>query len=108
MNNKKLNTGKAKGGIFRRKSDRPTKQELQELKAYYNDLTAELPEEWAIEKLDSERRCHFLMLMKIADYAEMGGLWAILTAFKMGFLFAQGKIELGLPDYEEKDGTDHE
>ena len=56
MNNKKLNTGKAKGGIFRRKSDRPTKQELQELKDYYTDITAELSEDWALEKLDSERR----------------------------------------------------
>lgn len=99
---------KAKGGIFRRKIDRPTKQELQELKDYYNELTADLSHGWALEKLDSERRCHFLMLMKIADYAEMGGLFSILTAFKMGYLFAQGKIELGLPDYEAgKGGTEN-
>lgn len=99
---------KAKGSIFRRKSDRPTKQELQELKDYYNAMTAELPEDWALEKLDSERICHFLMLMKIADYAKMGGLFSILTAFKMGYLYAKGKIELGLPDYEEKDGANND
>lgn len=100
---------KAKGGIFRRKSDRPTKQELQELKDYYNELTADLSHEWALEKLDSERRCHFLMLVKISDYAIMGGSFAILTAFKMGYLYAKGKIELGLPDYESgKGGIEHE
>lgn len=100
---------KAKGGIFKRKSDRPTKQELQELKDYYNELTADLSHEWALEKLDSERRCHFLMLVKISDYAIMGGSFAILTAFKMGYLYAKGKIELGLPDYEAgKGGTEHE
>lgn len=100
---------KANGGIFRRKSDRPTKQELQELKDYYNAMTAELPEDWALEKLDSERICHFLMLLKIADFAKMGKTFSILTAFKLGFLYAKGKIELGLPDYEAgKGGTEHE
>lgn len=112
MNNKKLNTDKGraakKKGFFKKWADHPTKQELQELKDYYNVMTAELPEDWALEKLDSERICHFLMLMKIADYAKMGGLFSILTAFKMGYLYAKGKIELGLPDYEEKDGINND
>lgn len=87
---------------LKKKNDRPTNQELQELKDYYNAMTAELPEDWALEKLDSERRCHFLMLLKIADFAKMGKLFSILTAFKMGYLYAKGKIELGLPDnYED-------
>lgn len=94
---------------LKKKIDRPTKQDIKELKDYYNAMTAELPEDWVLEKLDSERRCHFLMLMKIADYAEMGGLFSILTSFKMGYLYAKGKIELGLPDYEAgKGGTEHE
>lgn len=93
---------------LKKKIDRPTKQDIQELKDYYNELTAELSHEWALEKLDSERRCHYLMLLKIADFEEMGKTFSILTAFKMGYLYAQGKIELGLPDFEEKDGTEHE
>lgn len=99
---------KAKGGIFKRKSDRPTKQDIQELKDYYNELTAELSHEWALDKLDSERRCHYLMLLKIADFEEMGKTFSILTAFKLGYLYAKGKIELGLPDYEEKDGANND
>lgn len=94
---------------LKKKIDRPTKQDIQELKDYYNELTTELSHEWALEKLDSERICHFLMLVKISDYAIMGGSFAILTAFKMGYLYAKGKIELGLPDYESgKGGTEHE
>jgi len=83
---------------------RPSKQELQELTDYYNKLTAELPHDWALENLDSEERCHYLMLLKIADYRRMGKSFAILTAFKMGYLYAKGKIELGLPDHEAEKG----
>lgn len=113
MSNKKLNTGKAgaarKKGFFKWWTDRPTAQDLQELTEYYDNLTAELPHEWALEKLDSEERCHYLMLLKIADFRKMGKLYSILTAFKIGYLYAQGKIALGLPDYESgKDGTSNE
>lgn len=90
MNNKKLNTGKAKGGIFRRKSDRPTKQELQELKDYYNKLTAAVSDEMAMDILDSPERYHFLMLLKVADYAKLGKSWAILTAAKIGYIAGKG------------------
>lgn len=90
MNNKKLNTGKAKGGIFGRKSDRPTKQELQELKTYYNKLTAAVPDETAMDILDSPERYHFLMLLKVADYAKLGKSWAILTAAKIGYIAGKG------------------
>lgn len=90
MNNKKLNTEKAKGGIFRRKSDRPTKQELQELKTYYNKLTAAVPDETAMDILDSPERYHFLMLLKVADYAKLGKSWAILTAAKIGYIAGKG------------------
>ena len=44
FNNKKLNTEKGraakKKGFFKKWADRPTKQEIQELKSYYNRLTA--------------------------------------------------------------------
>lgn len=78
---------------LKKKIDRPTKQDIQELKDYYNELTAELSHEWALEKLDSERRCHYLMLLKIADFEEMGKTFSILTAFKMGYLYAQDKVK---------------
>lgn len=95
--------------FFKRRTNKPTKAELKSLVEYYNKMTAELPHDWALEKLDSEEKCHYLMLLKIADFRKMGKLYSILTAFKMGYLFAQGKIALGLPDYEaRKAGTDHE
>ena len=81
---------KAKGGIFRRKSDRPTKQELQELKDYYNKLTAAVSDEMAMDILDSPERYHFLMLLKVADYAKLGKSWAILTAAKIGYITGKG------------------
>ncbi len=113
MNKKKLNTGKGrtakKGGLFKKWADRPTKQELQNLADYYNKLTAAISNDFAMEMLDSPEAWHYLRLLKIADYRHMGKSFAILTAFKMGYLYAKGKIELGLPNYEAgKAGTDHE
>lgn len=88
---------KHKTTIFHR-TKKPTKAELKNLVKYYNGMTAELPHDWALEKLDSPEKCHYLMLLKIADHAKMGKTFSILTAFKMGYLYAKGKIELGLPD----------
>jgi len=94
MSNKKLNTGKTgaakKNGVFKKWADRPTKQELQELKSYYNRLTAAVPDEMAMDILDSPERYHFLMLLKIADYTKMGKSWAILTAAKIGYIAGKG------------------
>lgn len=92
---------KHKTTIFHR-TKKPTKAELENLVKYYNGMTAELPHDWALEKLDSPEKYHYLMLLKIADHAKMGKTFSILTAFKMGYLYAKGKIELGLPDnYED-------
>lgn len=82
---------------MKKKSERPSKAELSRLTNYYDKLTAELPEGWALEHLDSPEKWHYLMLLKIADYHRMGKSFAILTAFKMGYLYAKGKIELGIP-----------
>ena len=99
MNNKKLNTEKGraakKKGIFKKWADRPTKQEIQELKSYYNRLTVAVPDEMAMDILDSPEKFHFLMLLKVADYAKLGKSWAILTAAKIGYIAGKG-------------GTDHE
>ncbi|MBD5521420.1 MAG: hypothetical protein HDR03_09410 [Lachnospiraceae bacterium] len=81
------------------RKNQPSKAELESLVKYYSGLTAELQHKWALEKLDSEKRCHYLMLLKIADYHDMGKTFAILTAFKMGYLYAKGKIDLGVPSY---------
>lgn len=84
--------------------NQPSKAELDNLTRYYEELTAELPKDFALEKLDSPEKCHYLMLLKIADYRPMGKTFAILTAFNMGYLYGQGKIELGLPDYDDGKG----
>lgn len=86
---------------LKKKSKRPTRAELESLVEYYNNMTAELPQGWALDKLDSPEKCHYLMLLKIADYCKMGKSFAILTAFKMGYLYANEKIDLGIPGYYE-------
>lgn len=88
--------------IFHR-TPRPTKAELDSLVAYYNGLTADLPDEWALEHLDGPEKCHWLMLPKIAAHREMGALFSVCTAFKMGYLYGQGKIELGRPESDYDD-----
>lgn len=97
MSNKKLNTGKAgaakKKGFFKKWADRPTKQELQELKDYYNCLTSAVSDEMAMDILDSPEKFHFLMLLKVADYAKLGKSWAILTAAKIGYIAGKGGTE---------------
>lgn len=85
---------KHKTTIFHR-TKKPTRQEIQELKDYYNRLTAAVPDEMAMDILDSPERYHFLMLLKVADYAKLGKSWAILTAAKIGYIAGKG-------------GTDHE
>lgn len=94
MSNKKLNTGKAgaarKKGFFKKWADRPTKQELQELKDYYNRLTAAVPDEMVMDILDSPEKWHFLMLLKVADHTKLGKSWAILTAAKIGYIAGKG------------------
>lgn len=75
---------------LKKKSDCLTKQELQELKSYYNKLAAAVPDEMAMDILDSPEKFHFLMLMKVADYARLGKSWAILTAAKIGYIAGKG------------------
>lgn len=75
---------------LKKKSDRPTKQELHGLKNYYNRLTAAVPDEMAMDILDSPEKSHFLMLLKVADYAKLGKSWAIITAAKIGYIAGKG------------------
>lgn len=104
--NKKLNTGKVgpkKKGRILEKTDRPTNQELQELVDFYNELTAEIDDEKAMEMMDTPKGWHYLLLLKIADHKPAGKTFAILKAYELGYLAAQGKVEVGgwLPADEE-------
>lgn len=103
MNNKKLNIAKGKAakkrGFFKKRADRPTKQELENLVKYYEEKTAAMSDNEAMELLDSPEKWHYLMLLKIADYAHMGKTKVIIYAFKMGYLYAKRKIDLGTPNY---------
>lgn len=85
--------------FLKKGTSRPTKAELKKLVNYYEKKTAAMSDDEAIEKLDSPEKWHYLMLLKIADYAHMGKTKAIIYAFKMGYLYAKGKIDLGTPDY---------
>ena len=82
-----------------KKNVKPTAAELKSLVKYYSHMTAAMPDDEAMEMLDSPEKWHYLTLLKIADYAPMGKTKAIVYAFKMGYLYAKGKIELGLPEH---------
>lgn len=84
---------------LKKKNVKPTAAELKSLIKYYNRMTAAMSDDEAMEMLDSLERFHYLMLLKIADHAPMGKTKAIIYAFKMGYLYAKGKIELGLPEH---------
>lgn len=90
MNTKKLNTAKRKTpkkwGLSKTRANRPSKAELKNLVTYYKEKTAAVSDNEAMEGLDSPERCHFLMLLKIADFAKMGKTFAILTAYKLGYM----------------------
>lgn len=87
--------------FFKTANNRPSQDDLDRLKRYYEDLTAGLSDSWALGNLDSPEKCHWLMLLKLADYARSGKTFAIFTAFKLGYLHGQGRIELGIPDWYE-------
>ena len=82
-----------------KKNVKPTAAELKSLAKYYNRMTAAMSDDEAMEMLDSPEKWHYLTLLKISDYAPMGKTKAIIYAFKMGYLYAKGKIELGLPEH---------
>lgn len=84
---------------LKKKNVKPTAAELKSLAKYYNHMTAAMSDDEAMEMLDGPEKWHYLTLLKIADYVPMGKTKSIIYAFKMGYLYAKGKIELGLPEH---------
>lgn len=78
------------------KPNGPTNTELERIIKDYDALTKGLSNEWAMDKLDTPGKSHWVALLKISDfYHPTGGAKAILIAFKLGYMFGKGMIELG-------------
>lgn len=90
-------------GIFKKKRKQPTKEELQSILARYKRQTAEITDETAIDMMDTEKKNDFFLLLKVADYAQMGKSRAILTAFKLGYLKGKAKHEPDVHNLEFQD-----
>ena len=90
-------------GIFKKKRKQPTKEELQSILARYKRQTAEITDETAIDMMDTEKKNDFFLLLKVADYAQMGKSRAILTAFKLGYLKGKAKQEPDVHNLEFQD-----
>ncbi|KAI4446041.1 hypothetical protein C823_000558 [Eubacterium plexicaudatum ASF492] len=90
-------------GIFKKKRKQPTKEELQSILASYKRQTAEITDETAIDMMDTEKKNDFFLLLKVADYAQMGKSRAILTDFKLGYLKGKTKQEPDVHNLEFQD-----
>ena len=82
--------------------EKPSREKLSSLIEYYSNKTADLTDDWALEHLIKPDKWYMLELLEIADNWEMGKAFAILKAFKMGYLLAKGKIELEGDDPEDE------
>lgn len=67
-------------------SKRPTKETLERIIAKYDERTAEISAETAMDMMDTNEVNHFLMLLQIADYYPMGKSLSILYAYRLGYL----------------------
>lgn len=65
---------------------RPTREFLIGLVEKYEERTAPITDEIAMDLMDTNKTNHFLMLLQIADYLPMGKSRAIIDAFKLGYL----------------------
>lgn len=74
-------------------SYKPTKTLLQRIIAKYDERTAEVTTEMAMEMMDTNETNHFLMLLQIADYYPMGKSLSILYAYKLGYLEGKAGAE---------------
>lgn len=72
---------------------KPTKEFLEKIVAKYEERTAELPTETAMDMMDTNETNHFLMLLQIADYYPMGKSLSIIFAYKLGYLTGKAGAE---------------
>lgn len=66
-----------------------TNTNFQNLIQTYDNLTAEISNEKAMDMMCTDQLDHFLLLLKIADNIPMGKSKSILYAFKLGYLEGQ-------------------
>lgn len=76
--------------VLRGWKSQPSKEEAKRLSDYYKQLTAEVTDEKVLDLLDRPEKFDLLMLYRIAEYADMGKMKAIVYAFKLGYLAGKG------------------
>lgn len=76
------------------KSKKPSMEFLQKIVAKYDDRTAEISTETAMDMMDTNETNHFLMLLQIADYYPMGKSLSIIYAYKLGYLAGKAGAEV--------------
>lgn len=73
---------------------RPTKKFLKKIIAKYDERTAEISTETAMDMMDTNETNHFLILLQIADYYPMGKSLSIIYAYKLGYLAGKAGAEV--------------
>lgn len=73
---------------------KPTMEFLQKIVAKYDERTAEISTETAMDMMDTNETNHFLMLLQIADYYPMGKSLSIIYAYKLGYLEGKAGAEV--------------
>lgn len=76
------------------KHKKPTMEFLQKIVAKYDERTAEISTETAMDMMDTNETNHFLMLLQIADYYPMGKSLSIIYAYKLGYLAGKAGVEV--------------
>lgn len=76
------------------KHRKPTIEFLQKIVAKYDERTAEISTETAMDMMDTNETNHFLMLLQIADYYPMGKSLSIIYAYKLGYLEGKAGAEV--------------
>lgn len=77
-------TKKVKDTIFRGKRER--QQEIQALIQMFEERTAGISKEEAFNQLDTKTSWDFILLLRIADDAQLGKTKSILYSYKLGYL----------------------
>lgn len=75
------------------KHRKPTMEFFQKIVAKYDERTAEISTETAMDMMDTNETNHFLMLLQIADYYPMGKSLSIIYAYKLGYLAGKAGAE---------------